>query len=280
MKVSIFTVMIPDLTPEEAAQELRAAGYNGVEWRVTRTPPERRTEAPSFWGNNLCTLAPTEAEARRARALVDSAGLAIPSLGTYIEVGDLAATEEAMRFAQIAGSPQMRVGVGSPQGAPYSERFAAAQAFLSGVEALARRYGVRALIEIHHGSICPSASLAHRLVSRFDPQRIGVIYDPGNMVYEGFEDYRMGLELLGPYLAHVHVKNGAFTRPAGGGVWTATWAPLEDGVVNFPQLFAALRAVGYDSWLSVEDFSSARPSRDALRHNLAFIREAIARAAE
>jgi sugar phosphate isomerase/epimerase len=280
MKVSVFTVMLPDLTPEAAAQELKAAGYDGVEWRVTCTPPERRTEAPSFWGNNLCTLAPTEADARRARALVDSAGLAIPSLGTYIEVGDLAATEEAMRFAQIAGSPQMRVGVGGLEGESVASRFAAAQTFLAGVEALARRYGVRALIEIHHGSICPSASLAHQLVSRFDPQLIGAIYDPGNMVYEGFEDYRLGLELLGPYLAHVHIKNGAFTRPAGGGVWTATWAPLEDGVVNFPQLFAALRAVGYDGWLSVEDFSSARPGRDALRHNLAFIREAIARAAE
>jgi sugar phosphate isomerase/epimerase len=275
MKVSVFTVMLPDLTPEEAAQELKAAGYDGVEWRVTRTPPERRTEAPSFWGNNLCTLAPTEADARRARALVESAGLAIPSLGTYIEVGDLAATEEAMRFAKIAGSPQMRVGVGGLQGESYASRFAAAQAYLAGVEALARRYGVRALIEIHHGSICPSASLAHRLVSRFDPQLIGAIYDPGNMVYEGFEDYRMGLELLGPYLAHVHVKNSAFARPEGGGVWTATWAPLEDGVVNFPQLFAALRAVGYDGWLSVEDFSSAHPSREALRHNLAFIREIV-----
>ena len=105
MKVAVFTVMLPDLTPEEAAQELKAAGYDGVEWRVTRTPPERRTEAPSFWGNNLCTLAPTEADARRARALVEAAGLAIPSLGTYIEVGDIAATEEAMRFAQVAGSP-------------------------------------------------------------------------------------------------------------------------------------------------------------------------------
>jgi sugar phosphate isomerase/epimerase len=275
MKIAVFTVMIPDLTPEEAAQELKAAGYDGVEWRVTRTPPERRTEAPSFWGNNLCTLAPTEADARRARALVESAGLAIPSLGTYIEVGDLAATEEAMRFAQIAGSPQVRVGVGGLQGESVASRFAAAQAFLAGVEALARRYGVRALIEIHHGSICPSASLAHRLVAHFDPQFIGAIYDPGNMVYEGFEDYRMGLELLGPYLAHVHVKNGAFTRPAAGGVWTATWAPLEDGVVDFPQLFAALRAVGYDGWLSVEDFSAARPSREALRHNLAFIREIV-----
>jgi sugar phosphate isomerase/epimerase len=276
MKIAVFTVMLPDLTPEVAAQELKAAGYDGVEWRVTRIPPERRAEPPSFWGNNLCTLEPTEAEAQRARALAESAGLAIPNLGTYITVGDVAATEEAMHFARAAGSPQMRVGVGGLQGEAYAKRFAAAQAYLAEVEKLARRYGLKALIEIHHETICPSASLAHRLISNFDPQAIGAIYDPGNMVYEGFENYRMGLELLGPYLAHVHIKNAAFARPASGGVWTAIWAPLEDGVVNYPQLFAALRAVGYDGWLSMEDFSAARPSREALRHNLAFVRDVIA----
>jgi sugar phosphate isomerase/epimerase len=275
MKLSVFTVMLPDLTPEEAAQALKEAGYDGVEWRVTRVPEARRDEAPSFWGNNLCTLSPTTDEARRARALSQSAGLAIPNLGTYIAVGDLVAVEEALRFAQVAGSPQVRVGVGSLEGATYASRFEAARVFLGEVQTLARRHGVRALVEIHHGTICPSASAAYRLVSAFDPQAIGVIYDPGNMVYEGFEDYGLGIELLGPHLAHVHVKNAAFVRPEGGGLWMATWAPLEDGVVNFHALCAALRAGGYEGWLSVEDFSAVRSSREALRHNIAFIRDAL-----
>jgi sugar phosphate isomerase/epimerase len=33
----------------------------------------------------------------------------------------------------------------------------------------------------------------------------------------------------------------------------------------------ALETVGYDGWLVFEDFSQARPSREALRHNLGFI---------
>ncbi|MGB0386018.1 MAG: sugar phosphate isomerase/epimerase family protein [Ardenticatenaceae bacterium] len=273
MKYGVFTVMLPDLTPEEAAQELKASGYDGVEWRVTRIPPARVKEAPSFWGNNLCTFAPTEAEARRARGIAESVGLEILSLGTYIEVGDVAATEEAMRFAQIAGAPQIRVGVGrTPSDKHYGQLFAQSKAFLTEVEALARDYNVKALVEIHHRTITPSASLAHRLLSHFDPEWIGAIHDAGNMVHEGFENYQMGLELLGPYLAHVHIKNGAFRRPEGGGVWKSDWAPLDDGVVDFDDLFAALRAVSYDQWLVIEDFSQARPSREALRHNLAFLR--------
>jgi sugar phosphate isomerase/epimerase len=175
----------------------------------------------------------------------------------------------------MAGAPQVRVGAGAPDGRPYEELFAAAREFLEGVEDLARSHGVKALIEIHHRTICPSASLAHRLVSAFDPDLLGVILDPGNMAQEGFEDYRIGAEVLGPYLAHVHIKNSAFERPAGGGVWEPRWAPLEDGVVDFGLVFEALEHVGYTGWLVMEDFSGVRPSREALRYNLEFVRSFV-----
>jgi sugar phosphate isomerase/epimerase len=272
MKVGVFTVGLPDLPPEEAVREIKAAGYEGVEWRLTRVPEGAREQEPSFWGNNLCTLEPTQEGAHRARSLCESTGLKVAGLGTYIDVGDLDAVDEAMNFAQVADAPHIRVGSGSLGGASYVRRFEEARRFLVGVEQLAGQYGVKALVEIHHGTICPSASLAHRLVSGLDPEAIGVIFDPGNMIFEGFEDYRIGAELLGSYLAHVHLKNAAFDRPEGGGIWRARWSPLEDGVVDFEQLFEVLRAVGYDGWLVIEDFSAARPSREALRHNLGFVR--------
>jgi sugar phosphate isomerase/epimerase len=272
MKLGVFTVGLPDLTPEEAVREIKDAGYDGVEWRVTRVPEDARSEEPSFWGNNLCTLAPTEEEARRARRISEEAGLEVPGLGTYVAVGDLEATAEAMRFAVMAGAPQVRVGAGVLDGRSYEELFAVAREFLEGVEDLARSHGVKALIEIHHRTICPSASLTHRLVTALDPDLVGVILDPGNMAQEGFEDYRIGAELLGPYLAHVHIKNSAFERPAGGGVWEPRWAPLEDGVVDFGLVFEALEHVGYTGWLVMEDFSGDRPSREALRYNLEFVR--------
>jgi sugar phosphate isomerase/epimerase len=275
MKFGVFTVGLPDMTPEEAVRELKDAGYDGVEWRVASVPEEVKREEPSFWGNNLCTLAPTQEDARRARRLAEEAGLEVPGLGTYVGVGDLAAADEAMRFAVTAGAPQVRVGAGAPDGRPYEELFGAAREFMAGVEDLARTHGIKALVEIHHRTICPSASLAHRLVSAFDPDFVGVILDPGNMAQEGFEDYRIGAELLGPYLAHVHIKNSAFERPAGGGVWEPRWAPLEDGVVDFGLVFEALDHVGYSDWLVMEDFSGVRPSREALGHNLEFVRSYV-----
>lgn len=274
MKYGVFTVMLPDLTPKEAAAALKEAGYDGVEWRVTTVPEAVKSEAPSFWRNNYCTFTPTRQDALEARATAEAAGLSIPNLGTYINIGDLAAVESAMQFAVTAGAPSIRVGVArNDEPDDFQTIFERSAAFLADVQALAQRYGVKALIEMHHGTISASASAARRLVERFDPAYIGVIHDCGNMVFEGFEEYRRGLEILGPYLGHVHVKNAAFDRPAEGGVWRGRWAPLHDGVVDFPALFAALQAVGYDGWIVVEDFSQSYDSRTALRENLAFLRK-------
>lgn len=275
-KLCVFTVMLPDMQPEEAASAIKAAGYDGVEWRVKTIPEFVRTEASSFWGNNLCTFAPTTAAAERARDIAQANNLAIPGLGTYIDVGDITAVEQAMAFAQICGAAQIRVAAGQwPDEGSYAESFARAKDFLTEAQNLARQYGVKAVIEIHHGTIVPSAALAHRLVSAFDPDYIGVIHDAGNMVHEGFEEYRLGLELLGPYLAHVHLKNAAWQRPPAGGVWQARWSPLEDGVVNWQKLVSALQAVDYKGWLGIEDFSQARPSREALAFNYQFMQNQL-----
>lgn len=271
MKFAVFTVMLPDLSPEEAVTALSKAGYDGIEWRITNVDSSRRSETPSFWGNNLCTLEPTLENADRASKLTREAGLELTNLGTYLSPNNLAAVEQAMQFAQRAVAPSLRVNA-EPYNGDYHAAFERSLEFYREVEKLAKRYKVRALVETHQGLITPSASLAHRFVSNFDPEHVGVIYDPGNMVLEGFETYLMGLQLLGPYLAHVHLKNAAFTKPSEGGVWQPRWTALEDGVVNLKEVLRSLLKVGYDGWLVMEDFSAARGSLEALNHNITFIK--------
>jgi sugar phosphate isomerase/epimerase len=275
MKFGVFTVTLPELNPEEAVKAIARAGYDGIEWRVTGVDPTRQSEPPSFWGNNLCTLEPTPANADRARDLAKNSGLELSNVGTYLGPSNLDSAEEAMRFAQRAGAPSLRINAAHYQG-DYHAAFEESLRFYREVEKLAKHYEVRALVEIHQNLITPSASLAYRFVSHFDPAQVGVIYDPGNMVLEGFETYLMGLQLLGPYLAHVHLKNAAFTEPNGGGVWQPRWTPLENGVVNFKEVLRGLLKVGYAGWLVMEDFSATRSSHDMLGHNLAFIKNILA----
>jgi sugar phosphate isomerase/epimerase len=44
-------------------------------------------------------------------------------------------------------------------------------------------------------------------------------------------------------------------------------------------LFQALRDVGYDGWVSFEDFSTEQPLRERLRDNLAYVKQVARRVA-
>ncbi|MCD1260562.1 sugar phosphate isomerase/epimerase [Paenibacillus athensensis] len=283
MKLSVFTVATPELMPEELAAAAREAGLDGIEWRYKEIPADALQEAPSFWRHNLCSIDPATDEAglARFRHAAEAHGLRSISVTPYLACGDIAGTERVMQAARALGASFIRVGVPWYDGSrSYGDLYKEAVAYLGEVQELARQYGVRGLVETHHQTITPSAGLAHRLVAAFDPALIGVLHDAGNMVHEGFEHYRMGLELLGPHLAHVHVKNAAWVqdgvRADGSPQWRAVWTPIREGVVDWPQLLGVLRDIGYDGYLGVEDFSGRLPAREMLRQYADSMREWLA----
>ncbi|WP_270167806.1 sugar phosphate isomerase/epimerase family protein [Paenibacillus sp. SYP-B4298] len=282
MKLSVFTVATPDLTPEELATAARDAGLHGIEWRFKETPEEARDEAPSFWRNNLCSMSPLEGEQSwsRFKQAAEAAGLASVSVTPYLAPGDLEATEHALRAARYMGASMIRLGVPFyDRSVHFEQLFAQERAYLKEAESLCRQYGVQGVIETHHVTIAPSASAARRLVEGLDPQHIGVLYDPGNMVYEGFENYRMGLELLGPYLAHVHIKNARWVRQEqtsnAAYSWSCQWAGMREGIVPIHQVIEDLRAVGYDGYLGLEDFSGQLASVPMLKDYADYMRELL-----
>jgi len=272
MKYSVFTVMMPEYSPDETAKILGGMGFNGVEWRVERIVEGGR-EKPSYWGYNRSTvdLATIVEGAPKTKLLAEGSGLEVSCLATYLGVGQLEEVRRAMRAARAMGCPSVRVGAPRYDGTrDYNELYEETVGNARKVEDLAKEEGVTALLEIHMGNIMPSAGLAHRIVSNFDPEHIGVIYDPGNMVYEGYEQWKMGMELLGDYLRHVHVKNSAWRMDAAG-KWKAESAKLEEGIVDWRRVVADLRSVGYDGYLSLEDFSEL-DTLTKLKRDLAFLK--------
>ncbi len=286
MKFAVFTVSLPDWTPEEAVTHLAEQGWDGIEWRVVDQAPP--TGDQTFWQGNRCTWpASTFAEdVPRIRSLTEAAGLGMPSIGAYARSNELAAVERLMAGAQQLGVTQMRVPARVPDGSDYTGAFDASRSDYEKVADLAARYGVKALIELHHQTIASSCSAARWFLEPFDPAHVGVIHDIGNMVYEGFERLDWGLDILGPYLAHVHVKNAAL-RPrdlvdvgsdAERTPWSGGWAPLRHGQAPIADVFTALRGIGYDGWVSLEDFCTDLELEERIRDDLTFVR-ALAAAA-
>ncbi len=268
MRLSLTTVALPHLALEELFEFASRLGYDGVELRVRRIPEAALGQPYSFWGNHRCDLSPDNfvQTAPRIRQLCADHGLAIPALASNATAADLDDIRRLAEGAALCGCPLVRIG--APRrydgSVPYREVYAeAVDAFGRALEVV-RSFGVRGLLEIHGGTITVSAGLAFRLVSNFPPEAIGVIYDVQNMVREGYEGARLGLDVLGPYLAHVHCGGHApqpGERDAQGTLrWGWKQSELADGLLSMPDLLAELRRVGYDRFITVEDLRADVPA--------------------
>ena len=111
-------------------------------------------------------------------------------------------------------------------------------------------FGVKALIEIHFKTLISSPSLAYLLLKNFDPAQVGAIFDPANMIIEGMEDWKVGVEVLGGYLGHVHVKNASWRKDD---KWNWSWDELDSGMVDWEDVMRALSSVDYKGYLSNEN---------------------------
>ncbi|MGJ3190292.1 sugar phosphate isomerase/epimerase [Paenarthrobacter nitroguajacolicus] len=286
MKFSVFTASTPEWTPQEAASELAAQGWHGIEWRVT---DQADAPEPGFWAGNKATWPMTglEDSLPEIARLTSEAGLEYSGLGGYARCDNHDGVERVLAATAALGARQVRVNVlplgnssmggGEPSGLSYPELFAATREHYEWVAERAAHHGVKALVELHHGTVTASASSARRLLEGLDPQHVGVIHDLGNLLIEGWESPLPALQLLGPYLAHIHVKNARWVRTeerdeAGAAVWVNEWAPLAEGQGSVLGYFKALAEVGYDEWVTVEDFSTDVPLTARTAENLQYLR--------
>ncbi len=273
MKLGVYSLVTPDYTTEECATALGEVGYTGVEW--TLDYKDAVWDGESKWHISTDNL---EASAAVAREAAESNGLEAVSLGTVIDCFDLEGVRTAMKAANLIGAPMIRVDSPRYDGSThFDELFSRGRQAYVEVEALARDAGVKAVVELHPNYITASASGSRRLLDGLDPQWLGAIFDPGNMIREGFENWRMAIQILGPYLAHVHVKNMAWLRDQEGD-WQTVGVALAEGIVDWRAVIEELKAVGYDGYLSLEDLRGGyarRPvgitSRQKLDEGFAFL---------
>jgi len=276
MKFSVFTAATPDWEPAEAARRIAAIGYDGVEWRIT---DQDEADPPGFWAGNRATwpLTGLEGSVSEIARITREAGLEFSGIGGYALAPDRDDVLRTLRATAGLGARQVRVRVPFNDAQDYRTVFAQTRDDLEWAAEEAGELGVKVLVELHHQTISSSASAALRLVDGIDPRTIGVIHDLGNLVIEGQEDTRAGLQLLGEYLAHVHVKNAVWQRTGQTGLdgdvrWESAWAPLREGIASVPDYFRALAEVGYDDWVTLEDFSTDAPLEERLIDDLAFLR--------
>jgi sugar phosphate isomerase/epimerase len=279
MNISVTSVMLPHLDLKQTCKLLSDLGFDGVELRVRRLPPERANEAPSPWGRHLTDLSPDNilSRAEEVKSVTSEHGLQIPAFASACRANDLEHVKLLAEGAKAVGCPAIRLSCQGYNGTVnYHEIYPEAVEDYGKALEITRQYGIKVLVEMHGGTIHPSASLAHRIVSNFDAKDIGVVYDPQNMVKDGFETVQLVLELLGDYLAHIHA--GAHrpipSDPNEKGVVAWSWrgCPMSEGLYDFPKMVECLRKVGYTGFISVEDFRGDCSPEERLENAIAYLR--------
>lgn len=82
------------------------------------------------------------------------------------------------------------------------------------------------------------------LLKTLDNPMVRATFDPANFIQCGAKPYPEGYELLKDYVEYVHIKDACF---ADGHV-----VPAGEGDGNVPSLIAALKAAGFEGFLSLE----------------------------
>lgn len=262
---------------EDALRLAQSTGYDGVELRVH--------------GNCHVSLQELQRRCVDIKRQVEAQQLELCAYNTYFGVNEPGAIDAMIDICSRTGVKYFRAtlplagvaavrNLGADRAVVPSYRDNTAPADLLRtvrltLQHLARRTrlaGVCVLLEIHWGTVMSSFTSAHALVRNLDPEAIAITFDPASMVIEGKEDWEYGLDLLREHVANVHIKNVSWVRKEGH--WTWQWDGLQQGMVEWPQLFRLLAARGYRGMLAMQDFLVPRSYDAALEHLTALRRQA------
>ncbi|MGD9496833.1 MAG: sugar phosphate isomerase/epimerase family protein [Armatimonadota bacterium] len=270
-QISLYTLLANTVSLEDAVRLAADAGFDAVDIRMRED------------GVHITPDISAE-EAVRVRTMVEAAGLHVSGLTTYWEVGlvereaaapHLAGIERALRTAGLLGAKFMRVS-----SADYDRRFdyevcrAAFRDQIARVAQMAAAHGIVVTPEQHGGRYIASAGQCLDMLRGLEHPNLGIVFDPGNAVSEGFERPWVQVRMLGRWIRNVHVKNRmtaageplAHERLAGGNV------RVDEGVLDWQLIADELVAIGYDGYLTAEDFAEFDSLEEKFAWNAQFLR--------
>jgi len=137
----------------------------------------------------------------------------------------------------------------------------------------------------------PAARLA-RFIRSLPCRGVRVNFDPANLAMVIGEDAAEAVRAAAGLVVHTHAKDGLMLKRCDPEELYRTFAeggmlrvdeyirevPLGDGAVDFPRYLAALRAVGYDGFLTIEREVGEQPEED-IRRAIEFLQRMLKRSA-
>jgi hexulose-6-phosphate isomerase len=209
-------------------------------------------------------------DAAKVAARIRAAGLDIPAIATGLywtrslsspdddeRQAGLAVARQQMRLAAAMDVSHVLVVPGAvdvfflPEKppVPYEETYHNAQRSIITLSSEAEAQKIVMCLENVWNRFLLSPLEFRRFLDEIDSLLVRAYFDVGNVFQFGMPDD--WIRLLGPRVSRVHVKD--YKRSVG---TAAGFCDLEEGEIDWPEVMAALREIGYDGWLTAELFPS------------------------
>ena len=226
LKVAIFSKHLSFVQGEELAKATVDLGFDGLDLTVRKgghVLPERvREDLPGLV------------------AVIRRAGLEVPMITTDIVDTESPHCENILKTMADLGIRNYRWGgLVYEAGQPYEMQLERMKPRVAKLAALNARSRVCAMYHTHSGVGVVGASIwdLYVLLKDFDPNAVGVNFDVGHAVIEGgVGGWINSFHITGPHLRGIAVKDFIWAKD-GKGVWKPQWAPLGEGMVQFPKFF-------------------------------------------
>ena len=196
---------------------------------------------------------------RDLRRLLDDHGLRVSAVGFQTrrgyDVSDdierrVGATKGVMRFAAQLGASVVVNQIGQVPSEPGGRNWNLLLQTLTELSNYGQHVG--AVLAAQTGT--ESGEDLARLLAALPEGGIGVDFDPGNLIIQGFSPQE-AIEALSPYVLHVHARDAVRDLARGRGLEV----PLGRGSADFPALLGALEDHQYRGFITIAREESDQP---------------------
>ena len=260
------------LEPEQMLDQMAAAGYAGTELgppgyfgdaavMKERLASRDLSMVGAFMPLRFSRAEHIEEDLEWMRGVLDLLEAGRPDeVMPKAVLSDASLEPERMRWAGCVDS--------HPEAKLPEERFGTLIDNMHRAGELARARGFDPVLHFHAGSYCESDSEIHRVFDALDPSIVGMCLDTGHALFGGADP----LEILDTYFDSVrlvHIKDcdrdvlGEVCR-SGGGMMEAwdrgVFCELGHGTAGLDPFLEALKAKGYEGWMTVEQDRFLKPA--------------------
>ncbi|MFW6096995.1 MAG: TIM barrel protein [Chloroflexota bacterium] len=248
---------------EQVLDEMQQTGYAGAElgdWGFMPTDPARLSQElqkrgltmlGAFVPVALADEAAHDDGERRALRTANLLAAVEPDTPVIVLADDNGSDRERTRYAGRTGPQHMLDDARWQTFARGAERIA---------RAVRRETGLRTVFHHHGAGYVETAQELERLMSLTDPDVLGLCLDTGHLRFGG-GDPLAAIEQYAPRIWHVHFKDfdPQVAERARRDEWDyfeqvrhGVFCELGQGDVDFPAVVDALKRVGYEGWIVVE----------------------------